>query len=263
MLYTRRKLLALALGVPLLTLQGAQAQEASARPRYAVMTLLPDSMNVVTYQPSTGSHMDSNTREVLPLVGAGFDSQVLLAVKSELDKSPMPASAVLLRLADPAQVNPPDAWLNQGRLQLPQALADAVVNIGASHLLILAPQRGEALLNGRERALGSGTIEGLGFYVDRQRPMRRADTGETSIGFLAPYLHARLILVEMATGRVLGEQRIKASRTLSTARNSESFNPWDALTSVQKIETLRAMLRREVAKASAHLLQSAPSTAVP
>jgi hypothetical protein len=260
---TKRRLLALGIGILLLTFGQAEAQEASARPRYAVMSLLADAMNVVTYQAATGSHMNKNTREVLPLEGAGFDSLVLLAVKSELDKSPMPASAVLMRMAEPAQLTTHDAWVKQGQLHLPEALADAAAHSGASHLLILLPQRSEALLNGRAQALGSGTIEGLGFYVDRQRPMRRADTGETSIGFLAPFLHARLILVEVATGRVLGEQRINASRTLSTARNTESFNPWDALTSAQKIETLRAMLRREVAKASAHLLQSAAITGVP
>lgn len=55
--------------------------------KYAVLSLIGDSLTVVTYRPSTGSHLDQNVQQTVVLPDAIFDQAALLAVDEALGKS--------------------------------------------------------------------------------------------------------------------------------------------------------------------------------
>jgi len=103
--------------------------------------------------------------------------------------------------------------------------------------------------------MGSGYQEGLGFYVDRETRMRRSDTGEAGIGFLAPYAYMKVLLVNLATGHVEREQLISVSNTISVARNKDGFDPWETLDPAQKVAAINRLVRAELGKVVPGLLR--------
>jgi hypothetical protein len=111
------------------------------------------------------------------------------------------------------------------------------------------------MLKVRKGSVGSGHLEGIGFYVDRDARMRRSDTGEVGIGFLAPYAYIKVILVNLALGEVVREHMVTASNTISAARNKEGFDPWDALDSTQKVAAINRLVRAELNKVVPAMLQ--------
>ena len=103
-------------------------------------------------------------------------------------------------------------------------------------------------------------MEGLAFYIDRTYRTQRADNGEIDIGFLAPYAYLNVSIVEAPTLRVITGLPVRASSVRSPVRNKETvLNPWEALSSAEKVQLLRDMVRREVSTAVAKAIQSLPA----
>jgi hypothetical protein len=102
--------------------------------------------------------------------------------------------------------------------------------------------------------MGSGHLEGLGFYLDREQKLRRSDTGQLGVGFLAPYAYIKLLLIDLSSGQVEREHAIAASRTISAARNKDGFDPWQSLDAAQKLAAINGLMRGEFKKAMPELL---------
>ena len=88
----------------------------------------------------------------------------------------------------------------------------------------------------------------MGIYIDRQTEMITSDTQEQSTGFVAPYVYVRLSLVDLGSSVVLRQQTAYASQMRSTARGKKGFNPRDAFTADEKMNVLREMLEKEIAR---------------
>ena len=111
------------------------------------------------------------------------------------------------------------AWF-EGKKFTPTAdLAAALAQTSATHLLLIQAQRSPSMLKARNASLGSGYLEGLGFYIDRELKMRRSDNGQVGVGFLAPYAYIKLQLINLASGETEREQVMTASGTISAAKN--------------------------------------------
>lgn len=252
----RRQALAVLLASVVAGRAGAQDAAAGAR-RWAALSLVGDHLTVVTYQPKVGSSVDTNLRETLPLADTLFDKTAVAAAAEALEKA-RPGSPVAPLLAGaPAQYEGQAEMLRSDVARLAPELAEAVRATGATHLLLVTKRRAEARLHGAKSEVGSGRLEGLGFYIDRTMKMRRSDTGERGVGFLAPYAFMNLAVIETAGMRVLASVPITASTTLSAARSKDSLDPWDVLSPAEKTETLRRMVRREVMAATETALRDA------
>jgi hypothetical protein len=92
--------------------------------------------------------------------------------------------------------------------------------------------------------VGSGKIEGVGFYVDPTLPTRNAETNEMGAGFLATFAYIKVALVDATTMAVIREQTVEESATMLTGK---SLNPLDALTPAQKTAALRNMIIKATA----------------
>jgi len=87
-----------------------------------------------------------------------------------------------------------------------------------------------------------GRLYGPGFYLDRVTGMQRRDTGETSIGFVAPFAYLRVSVVDVATMSLVSTATATESTTVSTANKRDAVNPWDALTSGEKVDYLQRVI---------------------
>ena len=235
---------------------GARAATSDNRlPKVAVVSLIGSVYTIVSFQPSTGSKIDRNLEDVVPLPNAAFDRIALLATEQALRRSPRVGTVALLELnlsATPKQV---PQFLVEGRFEPPESLAQALQQQGATHLLLLARHRTDARLKALDASLGSGTLEGLGFYLDKEINMKQADTGEIRRGLLAPFAYFKLALVDLGSARVLKEVPVLASTTVSAARNTSGVDAWGALTQLEKMTTLAGFLKEEIPPAVQQLLE--------
>lgn len=212
-----------------------------------LLSLLGDNINVVSFRPETGSHLDQNRRYFLH-AGEGTIGTLITSVASFAITSSNALTGFQVKGLTYSAIGETAPWIDGGKFNPPPNLLAAITKSDASHLLIFVPHRAPSMLKVKRGSIGSGHLEGIGFYVDRETKMRRSDTGEIGIGFIAPYAYIKLILVNVASGDVEREQIISASSTFSVARNSDSFDPWEALDTKQKVAAIQRLLRNELTK---------------
>jgi hypothetical protein len=227
------------LAAPLL----AQAEER----RYAVLSLIGDRLLLVSRDMSTGSQLDRNQRSYVELPDATLDNATAIAVDDALQKAGAGSGTVLLSLRDPRIIALQRDMLegNGETAALLAGLRDRLGQVKATHLVVATKYRHESMLRMADGHVGSGNLEGLGFYIDHTLRTRDTDTGESGTGFLAPFAYFRLSLVELGNWKVLREERVLASATRSAAR-SKSRHPWDAMSATEKARLLQTIIRRDV-----------------
>lgn len=247
----------------LLVLAGgpAQADDRTATRRYAVLSLIGDTMNVVTYQPAVAGNTDRNRREAHPIPGGVFDRTALLAADETVRRQD-PQSDVILLAASPSLYVEAEKLADGSRLALPADLDGVLKARAATHLVLIRKHRANARLQAAGTMLGSGKLEGVGFYIDREQVMTRSDTGQRGEGFLGPYVYIRLALFDLATGVLVREEPVTGSTTVAAARSASDGDPWTALPDAQKVNVLRGLVAREVGFALPRLVPEVPRAAV-
>ena len=222
---------------------------ASETRKYAVLSLVGDQLLIVKYVVGTGSHLDRNERQFVPLDDPAIDRAAVFAVDEALRRLDPAATPLLLSAREPAlfaaQAKALDEGGDAGRLLEP--IRRLMREGEATHLIVVTKYRHEAALKFSEGHVGSGFLEGVGFYIDSAKMTNRSDTGERGRGFLAPFAYFRISLIDLAGGRVIKEERVIASIARSAAR-SESGSPWEALSAEDKVRVLQGLMRRETTR---------------
>lgn len=233
----------------------ALADDRAATRRYAVLSLIGDAMNVVTYQPAVAGNTDRNRRETHAVPGGEFDRAALLAADDALRRRE-PQAAVVLLAATPALYAGAPRLLDGKRPALPADLAATLEAQRATHFLLIRKHRADARVQAGGTLLGSGKLEGIGFYIDRETTLTRADTGQRGEGFLGPYAYIKLALVDLAAGVLVREDYLTGSAAVAAARSADG-DPWTALPEAQKVNVLGGLIAREVGNAVPRLLADA------
>ena len=138
--------------------------------------------------------------------------------------------------------------------QLLEKMGPMLKGSGATHLILVTKLRHEARVQQlKDTFMGSGMLEGLGFYVDagRATPATPEGPGLGGTPILGPFAYFKLELIDVARGEILKEERVTASRIYT---NPGSSNAWATLTNPEKIAALQDIIRRETAKAVPVLL---------
>ena len=232
---------ALALG-----LLACSAHASPPTPSYAVLSLVGDKLDIVTYQPQVGTQLDSNSHLPLTLSQDELDTAALRAV-NRLLRASAPGAPVALLAASTA-----DSFAEQGRMfngdhvTLPAEIDAAVRREGVTTLVLITKHRGEARLEVQNGYIGSGKIEGLGFYMNTIKRMKEHETGVRSIGYLAPFVYVDVALVDVATSTVTRQAAITSGHVIGSSNNPDGVNPWDALSAEEKVSTLKRMLSQEL-----------------
>lgn len=227
----------------------------TAPTRVALLSLIGKDLQVIVFQPGTGSHLDRNQKQNWTLSSPVYDQQALSLLQEAL-KTVHPQAQVLSYAGDlPEAFSRPSSIVDSEQLKLPDELLAALREDKAEQLLLLTRRRHESFLKTAKGHVGDGMLEGMGFYVDNYKRMRRTDTNEVGQGFLAPYVYLRLSLIDLSTNKVLKQRDILASSTLSSARSKDGFSPWEVLSAEEKLLTLSKMLNRELKKAAVEVLE--------
>ena len=229
------------------------AQAAEAR-KLAIMSVMGDSLDVVTHRPAIGSSIDKNQHDSLKTGDGVIDTLVLNETIAAIQHAGAQNATEVQALSYPG-AHGNAAWFEGKRFAPPADLAAALAQTSATHLLLIQAHRAPSTLKARHASVGSGYLEGLGFYIDRELKMRRSDNGQVGVGFLAPYAYIKLQLINLASGETEREQVLTASSTISSAKNAEGDDPWNALDAAQKIAAIRRLLRAELNRALPELLQ--------
>lgn len=216
--------------------------------RLGVVSVMGDVLTVVTHRPETGSRVDQNQHQPVALGEQGFD-RFAAQVAVEQARRALPGAEVLALELAPREDIESGTWLQAQHFEPPAAVRARLDAAGLTHLLLLTRHRADAQLRLRRNSVGSGHLEGLGFYVDRALPVRRVDTGELGQGFLAPYAYFQVALIEVASGRVLAAEAITASASASAARGTQGLDPWEALDPAQKVAAIQRLIRGELVRA--------------
>jgi hypothetical protein len=250
-----KHLLALLLGMSMAWSANAQNQESSFK-KVAIISLIGDVMTIDTYRRRVGTSVDTNYQEIVALPEPIFDHAALGASEDALAKL-IPATAIAsLVVPTPGSDSDPSRLLLEGKVSPSNALISTLRQSGFTHLLAIGKHRAPARLQLAEGAVGSGYLKGIGFYIDNDFATKRSDTGETARGFIAPYVYIKLVLVDLDSLELRGEEVITASAVRAAARNKTGFNAWDAISPEEKVSMLRALLGQRISVAVPLLFRS-------
>ena len=233
------------------------ASAADAPAKYAVLSLIGDSLTLVSHRPSVGTRVDPNLRDTVALTDPVFDDTVLLtAEKVLLQVAPATGAPALLSTSGSSAYADARRWISDQKFTAPPWLDAALKADRATHLLLVTKHRAEASFQFAGEKAGVGSLEGLGFFIDRQRITLRTDTGARGIGFLAPYAYFRVSLIDLASSQLIGQRLVGASASLSGADSKDGLGPWDVLTDAEKVAYLKQLIGQEVEKAIVALVKA-------
>ena len=250
-----KRLLCLA-GFALIGIPFTSCAADSAPSTYAVISLIGDKISVVGARAGVGSNLDRNRQGAMAVQGRALDDMAVIAASDAIGRLDPHASIVMLGSNDPTLYELQDELFEpqqRSRALLASAIKDPIQGQHATHLVLIRKHRSDAMLRLEMQYVGSGKLEGVGFYVDPNLRMINHETGELGAGFLAPFAYIKVTLVDANTMAVMREQTVEESTSMITTK---SLNPLDALTPAQKTTALRSMIVKATASGVKAVLEA-------
>lgn len=242
----------------------ATAVHAADAPRkYGILSLVGDSISTVTYVPEIGSRLDTNDKLVYSLGDNTLFDEAAIRTASAALQQIAPDAGRFLMLSTDAELHN----VQNGMFDNPEAnqvnrefLKSLWKGKDLTHLILITKYRTEAELKFMNESLGTGKIEGLGFYMDNRVELTSHDgkknTHESSKGVLMPFAYIKLRLINPETLEVEREVRLKQSEMVTYAQGTDqAVRTWQALTAKEKTQYLDHLLREAVTEGVPRLLK--------
>jgi hypothetical protein len=234
----------------------AQSPVPAETPVYAILSLIGDRLDIVIRQLQTGTRLDSNNHQLLPIIDPIFDEAAVTAATNAIREAIPKVEIAALRTRSQVLFDKQAALFEvKGEtMAMPNAIKDALREQGATKLVLVGKRRDDAsfmFANGTYD--GAGKLEGLGFYLDGTWSTQTVDpkTGATSeggVGFIAPFAYMEVTLVDIPSCRVLGKKKVAAYYMAGSGRAEQDIGePWRALTSADKVRLINQLVTRDVA----------------
>lgn len=223
-----------------------QAQAAPVRD-VAVLSLAGDSLALHVHRHQVGSRTENAPVDVQPVEDPVFDQAAIIAARSAMLKLRPDARLRLMTTQDKALYRAQnDMFDNPERHAEDRAyLKDLLKEQGVSHALLISKFKGVAAIKLANGTVGSGTLEGLGFYVDDMIQTRNLGDDTSSRGMLAPFAYVRVRLVEVDTLKVVGEGTTKQSFIITRpSADSSGMDTFIKMNGADKIRNVRTALER-------------------
>jgi hypothetical protein len=237
----------------MLTLPLAAAAQGAPR-SFAVISEFGREIRVTAFAPTTGSRLDTNQEHRLETVDGAPDKLALMQARKVIAATEAGAKVWLLAPLDTDLLDARGDFAEGSIVTLPADLADAMKQHGSTHLIAFTRYRGDAAIRVDNDTLGTGKFEGPGFYVDPHTLIEDTRTLHTTRGFLALYLYIHASLIDAGSGKVLRSHRIVATRLHSAQRPEDTGDPWNLLSTDEKLREISQMIIDEVGKAVPLLL---------
>lgn len=228
--------------------------------RAGILMGVGDRVSIVQQQSRVGSHLNQNVQQTTRIGPENFQRDSVLQIAEALKAARPGVKPVEMPLRSDVQQLP---WrVQDGRLVVEPVLADALARAKVSMLVLVEPLSAPAELKLAELTMGQGRLEGLGFYVDNETPVRRRDTGDATLGYLGLFAYFRTLVVTLPSMEVQCSRRSTGSTTVAADPRSPGTHPWQALSVENKIEVLKDVMRSELDASLKHCLQ-APAAGSP
>jgi len=241
----------------LLVASSFTADAAEAR-RYAILSLIGDRLLISEYlPPSTPNGVESNTQNFLQLEDPALERTSLLAVEQMIKKVEPDAKPVLLFAQDGRIYAAQERMLDEGSnsLHMLDYIRGLLMGQDVTHLILVTKVRQAARLQVDRAQVGSGVLEGLGFYIDPSLPIKDTSTGKTGQGLVAPFAYIKVTLVNLAKSTIVKEQSVTGSTVTGVGQFTDTFNPWTNLPAERKVQLLQGVIRAEMAGAVPRILR--------
>jgi len=212
-----------------------------------VFSLLGDGVQVaVSDAAPTDSRIERTNRDAIEFKGIGFDD---IALRQSLRwlRNQFPVLPVQMYKATvPVEPNEQQAIADgAANGALPDWIIKAIVDKQLDHVLLVTRTRGP--INVRtggpgSQAIGRGTVQGVGFYIDVFFKMRNTETGVLSEGLIAPYAKIKLSLMDTNEAKVVREYTIDEAYASGAKGGSVVADPWTFIDNTEKVSVLRQMV---------------------
>jgi hypothetical protein len=233
--------------VALLLLFAAPILARADNRQYAVLSLVGDELLIVQREMSTGSRLDKNTRRTVAVPSGTLDRAVLLAIDDALRGADPAARPVLLATRDPSLYAVARRALDEGgTLRVFEAVRPVVAGARATHLILVTRHRHAAMLRLTGGHVGSGYLEGMGFYIDQGTGNTAYSATDAERGFISAFAYFKASVIDLARGTVVAEDYAIGSNAHARAAG-QIGNAWSALTEEEKDRELTQLIREETA----------------
>jgi hypothetical protein len=243
------------------------SQGTDEMPVFALLSLVGDKLEIVIKQLQTGSNLNQNRRQPVPIDSPIFDSTAASAAGNAIKRAlPRAELALLNTRSTPLFERQRILFDDQGdRLGVPEAILDAARKQGANRLLLILKRRDDASFEFTATGdfADAGKLEGLGFFLDSTMETSATDNSGLRVargrGFIAPYVFVDVMLLDVATRKVLGKRAITASVMATSGRSGQDIHePWNAMSSADKVRHVNQLIEREVGRATLELVTRKP-----
>lgn len=224
------------------TLLSLAALDASAQ-RYAVISLIGDRMQIAYAKGVEGQPVDRIERRWVPLEDTTIDRAALLAVNDKLRELVPGSEPVLLQAFERPLFD-----ISVGTAPIVDHIRQQVRNEKGARVtraVIVSKTQYDGIPALQKPYIGSGALEGVGFFVGRTAPPPGLDPNSAGPGFLSPFAYFEVTTVDLVTGKVLHRERGTASNAIS-AQGTDTGNPWDTLSGHQKVQSLVNLVQTEL-----------------
>jgi hypothetical protein len=185
--------------------------------RYVVMSLISDALvYVAAASMATGSNINHSRTTRLPLAGAPYDRTAMEVLASRMPEAEPGATLSFFSVSSPDDYADQEDWFDGDKVTLPKSLRETVVKEGAPRMLLLTKIRREALVSDGRETVGVGRLSGLGVYLDRATATSRPGEA-TRYALTAPYVYARLSVIDVATSRLVRHHDIQRAKPMITS----------------------------------------------
>jgi hypothetical protein len=235
----------------LLLVAASYAVDAAEARRYAILSLIGDRLLISEYvPPATPNGIESNTQNFVHLEDPSLEKTALVAVDEAIKKAIPTAKPVMLFAQDGRIYTAQERVLDEGgnSLHMLDYIRGLLMGQDVTHLILVTKVRQPARLQVDRAQVGSGVLEGLGFYVDATLPIKDTTTGKTGLGFVAPFAYFKVTLVDLANNKVVKEERVAGSTVVGWGQFTDTFNPWTDLPGERKVQLLQGVIRAEIAR---------------
>jgi hypothetical protein len=229
----------------------------------AMLSLIGDSLSVVVNQYKTGTNLDPNRRQIIALQSDEFDQLAIRSLAKAMMKEQPGIELAALNARSPVLFERQKTLFAEsgGRLSMPGAIVDAAKAQGATQLVVILKRRDAATFPFINGYFADGAaLEGIGFFVDGTVTVNtRSDSGDritAGQGFIAPFVFAELIHVNLADSRVINRYVMTDSFMVGAGKSAEGSDAWNAMDGTKKAQAIREIITQAMTNAAPLFLKS-------
>lgn len=227
-------------------------------PNIAFLSLAGDSITTQFFMRSTGSKMDGNRKMLMPIDNPVFDMEAIQSANKAFKQLRPGVKTTLLVTADKGLFQAQNDLFEDVEANKDNRtyLSSLLSNRAITQLILITKNRAYAEFKVENGLVGSGRLEGLGFYMDNETRLMNSRSLVTGSGFVASFVYLKVRLIDAQTLTVLKEVNVKESDLNVNYQITQVHQvAWDATTSEQKVRRLNEVLAGAMGDAIPALLK--------